>query len=377
MAEVTEQLGGSLLPILWPSLPSVFTCTTGPDNSQQWRECLFSYRLQLLSCHSTHMLWTKTSATGTSKMDVKAVTDEKNTLSWALLCAALTPNPMALSAHAKTAEPECAKSQHFRQVPGILSDFGWHCEEKVSEYLWVWFSSKNRHVGTLEGTGSQIHVFEVSTLSVHMVWNITAKRRKPITNMRGRRNLVLTWQMVGTLRGCKAFSSCTVQVSQSLMTATEVGMPSPAMIIQIGILESSEIWCEPWNLPQLLPTDRLLLTFPQDVRPRIVWILIKWGFTVEHCAHTPSVIETFQNKLNCPQWRHASVRHFWAIVDLVIKCVHVGLLRSLGTQVKGREGSTLRELYKHKWGTSAQQRAVSREYQEQELFPSLWHPSSG
>lgn len=76
MAEVTVHLGGSLLPIICPSLPSMFTCTTGPDYTQLWSECLFSHRLELLSCLSTHMqLWTKTSAVGTSKMEVKSMTD--------------------------------------------------------------------------------------------------------------------------------------------------------------------------------------------------------------------------------------------------------------------------------------------------------------
>lgn len=76
--EVTEHSGGSLLPIIHPSLPSVFTRAAGPDHTQRWRECCFSCRLELLACPSTHMqLWTKTSATGASKMEVKPMTDYK------------------------------------------------------------------------------------------------------------------------------------------------------------------------------------------------------------------------------------------------------------------------------------------------------------
>lgn len=76
MPEVTEHLGGSLLPIICSSLPSTFTCTTGPDHTQQWKEHLFSSRLELLSCSSIHV----TSATGPAKMAAKSMTDSEESL---------------------------------------------------------------------------------------------------------------------------------------------------------------------------------------------------------------------------------------------------------------------------------------------------------
>jgi hypothetical protein len=188
--------------------------------TQQWRECLFSCRLPF----NPHDLRNRTSQNESQINDRKPSPVPSYVL--------LIPISWCTVHVLRQPDQEVSRVNNSNKFPRVLSDFEWHCKEQVPGDLWVWFWSKNRHVGTLEGTGSQILVFEVNMLSVYVLWYdaSVANARKPVTNTTARDSPAYLADSRGP-RGCKSSSGCTVQVSQSLLIATEAGMASPAVII--------------------------------------------------------------------------------------------------------------------------------------------------